>query len=84
MKNGDDCGTNGKRQAKILFECGNSTQIAKIIEPSTCSYEIYLQTELVCDNRSMLIYPNLNDSLRNVWNLLYTEYSNGLILKKVH
>ncbi|CAF0873191.1 unnamed protein product [Brachionus calyciflorus] len=91
MLNGDDCGKQGARQAKIYFECNQSeinNQISEISEPSTCKYEIKFKTSLVCeqnyDTFTWNVYAYLNDSLKLEWNHLFTNLKDGLITEKMY
>lgn len=87
MLNGDDCGSNGPRQAKIFLECNSNsseTEISEIKEPDTCKYEISLRTPIVCEYNSnaLKVYPYLNETLKSEWDHVYTEFKNNLITEK--
>jgi hypothetical protein len=88
MLNGEVCGANGNREVKIKFICDSEldnldVRVEEITEPKTCKYEIKLLTPLVCDQFSMNVYPNLNQTLKSEWDLLYSELHNDIITEKV-
>ncbi|XP_076459735.1 N-acetylglucosamine-1-phosphotransferase subunit gamma-like [Babylonia areolata] len=69
MMDGDDCGQI-HRSVKVKFECGNSSDIVSVSEPSTCHYVLVFSTPLVCHPQSMLVYPTLSAHLRAKWDQL--------------
>lgn len=84
MQNGDDCGgSDKKRNAKLYLRCGNKTEVLSANEPRMCDYEIELSTPLVCNNKSLLVYPSLNESLRQEWDIIYSDFKNEIITEKV-
>ena len=108
MKNGDDCGTHGNRETKVIFECNrlknsNKTEIDSVSETRTCKYEVVLKTNLVCNQTNlemdyieydeedkdeeilpMNVYPHLNSTLQDQWDIVYTDFVNKLITEKVN
>lgn len=90
MLNGDECGTNGARQAKIYFICNQNdtkTLVEEITEPLVCKYEIKIKTHLVCEKNynlfTMNVYAFLNETLKAEWNQLFTQFKNKFITEKV-
>ena len=97
--NGDDCGQNGNRQTRLKFKCNKSndkTEIVSTREPKTCSYEIQMQTPLVCSDKiladdahvsgqdMMNVYPYLNGTHRNEWDSLFTQLEQKMITPKMY
>ncbi|KAK7112806.1 N-acetylglucosamine-1-phosphotransferase subunit gamma-like [Littorina saxatilis] len=69
MQEGDDCGQI-QRSLKVKLECGNTTDIISVSEPSTCHYVMVFHTPLVCHPQSLLVYPTLSTELRAKWDQL--------------
>ncbi|RNA13379.1 N-acetylglucosamine-1-phosphotransferase subunit gamma precursor [Brachionus plicatilis] len=91
MLNGDECGINGPRQAKIFFICNQNdtkTQVDEITEPHVCKYEIKIKTHLVCEKNydlfTMNVYAYLNDTLKLKWDNIYSQYQNKFITEKMY
>jgi hypothetical protein len=88
MLNGEVCGANGNREVKLKFICDADldeldVKVDEITEPKTCKYEIKLLTPLVCDQFSMNVYPNLNETLKHDWDMLLSQLQNDIITEKV-
>jgi hypothetical protein len=66
------------------------TEIVDVSEPSTCKYEIKLNTRLVCKNEAYdgeeLLKVNLymNESLSSQMNSIRLEFLKGIITEKVN
>lgn len=75
MYEGEPCGQLF-RSVKIVFKCGSVNNIEKVSEPDTCKYLMEFTTPLVCHNNSMLVYPNMNESLREEWDYLEGQFCN--------
>jgi len=82
FKDGDSCGTDLLRSARIIFQCGNSSQILNVTEPKRCQYLVNLQTPLVCHPDSMLVYPTLNATHARRWDELEGQWSRGELTVK--
>jgi hypothetical protein len=89
MINGDLCG-NINRKCKVYLNCNQEndlTQITSVSEPTTCSYEIIMESPLACnkpeENLSMNVYPFLDKSMQIKWDVLYSEFKSGFITEKV-
>jgi len=68
---------------KVLLVCGNKTEITSITEPETCNYLLRFKTPLVCDPRSLLVYPTLSEELQEEWNVLEGMLTYGDVTQKV-
>lgn len=82
MKDGDSCGHDLSRSAKISFTCGNHSRILDVSEPSRCAYHLKFETPLVCHSDSMLVYPTLDIAERQAWDQLEGQFQRGEFTKK--
>ena len=89
MLNGDDCGSLS-RKCKVFFDCNSendSTEIVDVSEPTTCLYEIHMRSPLACEkldeDYTMKVYPILKQELQLQWDLVFSQFKNGLITEKV-
>ena len=55
--NGDACGSNIKREAKITFFAGTETKMLKASEPSMCKYEFSMQID--CNNGNNMVQKRM-------------------------
>ncbi|KAK2157991.1 hypothetical protein LSH36_179g03037 [Paralvinella palmiformis] len=69
MSEGDSCGS-VHRTTKVYLQCGNTNQVVNVSEPKTCNYKLVFTTPLVCHPHSILVYPTLNKTLQQEWNLI--------------
>ena len=92
FENGDDCGIHGSRTTKVFLKCvqnSNSTEIVEVSEPSTCKYEMVLQTPLACEytpeygHLTLNVYPYMNRILQIEWDSAKFELDNGIITENV-
>ncbi|ELU09973.1 hypothetical protein CAPTEDRAFT_171631 [Capitella teleta] len=83
MREGDSCGTIF-RSVKLLLTCGANVtpQIVSVSEPSTCAYEIVLNTSLVCHPHSMLVYPTLDSEYQRRWDEIEGKLQADMITPK--
>lgn len=81
MENGDSCGTTD-RQVEVVMLCGAAHNLTTVTEPQTCHYRMTFETPLVCHEDSMLVYPRLNETLRNEWDEIERQYHEKEITEK--
>lgn len=81
MENGDSCGTSN-RQVQVVMLCGTANNLTSVAEPQTCHYRMTFETPLVCHEDSMLVYPRLNETLRNEWDEIERQYHDEEITEK--
>ena len=55
--NGDACGSNIKREAKITFFAGRETKMLEASEPSMCKYEFSMQIN--CNNGNNMVQKRM-------------------------
>lgn len=100
MMNGDECGAHGRRSTKINLLCSlsNQTEIVRTSEPAICKYEIDFRTPYACEHSNVTssqdddddfvytlkVYPHLSEELKRKYNLVYSDYLNGLITAKMY
>lgn len=59
--------------------------MVNVIEPSVCNYEIQFQTDLVCHEDALLVYPRLSEQLQHRWDSIETSfYEKELTQKGYH
>lgn len=71
-REGDRCG-DISRSTKVIFKCGNKSEILNVTEPHTCHYEMLFRTPLVCHPHAMLVYPTLTSDLQTAWDEIEGE-----------
>ncbi|XP_029641293.1 N-acetylglucosamine-1-phosphotransferase subunit gamma isoform X1 [Octopus sinensis] len=81
LKEGDKCGSIS-RTSRVVFECAPEHQLKNVSEPRTCEYLFTFQTPFVCHPNAMLVYPTLEDHLRDAWDELEGQYVREEITKK--
>jgi len=79
---GESCGGDVERQARVHLKCGARTNITSISEPSKCSYLLEFETPLVCHEDSLLIYPTLDEATRKLWDQYEQDLYDGLLTEK--
>lgn len=79
--NGDSCG-DVEREATVYLHCGTTDGILNVTEPEKCNYRLDFSTPFFCTENSLLVYPTLEEELRDKWDLLQTERNNTLITEK--
>jgi len=82
LKDGDSCGSELFRSAKVVFQCGNSSKILDVTEPAKCAYLLKMQTPLVCHPASMLVYPTLDVPHRQAWDVLEGQWARAELTEK--
>jgi N-acetylglucosamine-1-phosphate transferase gamma subunit len=82
MQNGDTCGSNNYRSIEVKLVCSNHTRLSDVSEPRMCEYVAHLQTPLVCNPDSMLVYPTLGEDLQRDWDVLEGLRLEGFITDK--
>ena len=58
-------------------------EIEHVQETHVCQYEVTLRTHLVCDYRSLLVYPTLSRALKSKWDSAETKLFNLELTEKV-
>ncbi|KAJ8319474.1 LOW QUALITY PROTEIN: hypothetical protein KUTeg_004565, partial [Tegillarca granosa] len=81
MREGDHCGEL-YRTAKVIFKCGQKSELKNVTEPHTCDYHLHFTTPFVCHQHSMLVYPTLSEALQQKWDYLEGELARQEITKK--
>lgn len=71
------------RMFQVKLECGNTTDIVSVTEPSTCHYLLAFTTPLVCHPQSLLVYPTLSEALRAKWDALEGRRQRKELTEKV-
>jgi N-acetylglucosamine-1-phosphate transferase gamma subunit len=70
---------------QVILSCGSSIRpsVVSVSEPSTCNYEIIVNTSLVCHQDAMLVFPTLSSELQAKWNEIEGKLKAELITEKV-
>ena len=68
---------------QVLMECGNRSEVTDVTEPHTCDYQLVFHTPLVCHPHALLVYPSLNNSLQEEWDLIEGRLLNDELTKQV-
>jgi len=84
MEDGDPCGGGGTqfRSTKVMLVCGNRTELDSVAEPSTCRYELRLNTPLVCHPAALLVYPTLGAQHQAGWDRIEADLRSGYITRQ--
>ena len=69
---------------QVYLQCGNTNQVVNVSEPKTCNYKLVFTTPLVCHPHSILVYPTLNKTLQQEWNLIEGRLQAEEITQKVN
>ncbi|KAI0210720.1 N-acetylglucosamine-1-phosphotransferase subunit gamma [Lamellibrachia satsuma] len=81
LREGDTCGDRF-RTIRVLMECGNMSEVTDVTEPHTCDYQLVFHTPLVCHPHALLVYPSLNNSLQEEWDLIEGRLLNDELTKQ--
>ncbi|XP_041363633.1 N-acetylglucosamine-1-phosphotransferase subunit gamma-like [Gigantopelta aegis] len=81
LREGDSCGEKF-RSVRVVFVCGNKSEVTNVTESRTCEYELTFRTQLVCHRFAMLVYPVLTADLQDRWNELEGQLDRKEITQK--
>ncbi|EDO38047.1 predicted protein [Nematostella vectensis] len=67
MSEGDFCPNKMARRTDVFLKCASTPTLTSVKEPSTCHYELVLNTPLACPRDAMLVFPALSEKGKSRW-----------------